>query len=113
MSLPNLLEGEGHSLTAGALLYTFSRSLVSFGETHTQPRRAVVQEEKQRRPVGQTYRRISQEEVALHHHPDSAWLIIKQKVAPWEEVLCPCGGGGSSPASSWQAEYCFRATLCV
>ena len=90
MSLPNILEGEGQSLTAGALLYTFSRGLVSLaGETQTQqPRRAAVHEEKQRRPVTTATRRISLEEVALHHHADSAWLIIKEKVAPWR-VLSP------------------------
>lgn len=88
MSLPNILEGEGPSLTAGALLYTFSRSLVSLAETsqtQQQPDRAAVREGEQSGPVRQTLRRISSAEVALHHQPDSAWLIIKQKVAPWRK----------------------------
>ena len=113
MSLPNILEGEGQSLTAGALLYTFG--LVSLETAAQQPRRAAVHDVEQSRPVRRSLRRISSEEVALHHHADSAWLIIKQKVAPWRRCSARVwGGGGFSPSPrSGNCKGAFTAALCV
>ena len=81
MRLPSLLEGDTSSVTAGALLYTFGRSLVSITKAPQPAFQSVSQELHQRgqaaaEPVGC----ISAASIALHNGPESAWLIIRDKV---------------------------------
>ena len=88
MRLPSLLEGDTPSVAAGALLYTFGRSLVSITEPPHPAIHSVSQKLHQPgQAAAEPFRCINVASVALHNGPESAWLIIRDKVGCFRNLI--------------------------